>query len=125
MTKEQLLQRLKMIRYYDLSNQMWQNLLAKNKWFKQCPEVIRNDLQQLVDDTIQRNNRHKAEVIRLLDLVDDDSEREVLRLIYVEHMKLFDVADRLFYSFDYINCKKSNAIKHLANKVKDMEPFEY
>ncbi len=117
MTQAELEKRLDMIKYYDASNKMWQEFTTGERARNAVPEH-RAAMIQIANESIKKNNAHRAEVISLLEQAANESDKEILQRYYVEHQSYFDIAEGMFYEYSYIRQKKSNALKRLAANLK-------
>lgn len=117
MTQAELEKRLDMIKYYDASNEMWQEFTTGERARNSVPEH-RAAMIQIANESIKKNNAHRAEVISLLEQAANESDKEILQRYYVEHQSYFDIAEGMFYEYSYIRQKKSNALKRLAANLK-------
>ncbi len=115
LTSEELEKRLDMIKYYDLSNQMWQEHIDRVADGDSSP--LPALMAEAGKEAIQRNNELKAEVVRLLDYTTNDTDKEVLYRYYVKHQDYFDIAEDMYYSYSYINSKKADAFHKLAERL--------
>ena len=117
MTQAELEKRLDMIKYYDASNKMCQEFTTGERARNAVPEH-RAAMIQIANESIKKNNAHRAEVISLLEQAANESDKEILQRYYVEHQSYFDIAEGMFYEYSYIRQKKSNALKRLAANLK-------
>jgi len=123
LTPAEVEKRLGMIRYYVLSNAMWQEHIDRAE--AGDPSLITALMAKAGRKAIRRNNAMKANAIRLLDYSADDTDKEVLRLYYVEGMAYFDIADQLHYSYTYITSKRADAFHRLAERLANYPAFKF
>ncbi len=117
MTQEELEKRLDMIKYYDLSNKMWQENIDGSK-ADHIP-ALKAALIKVANESIKRNNLLKAGVIKLLDYAASESDKDVLYRYYVDHQSYFDIAESAHYSYSYIMSKRANAFHRLAVNLQE------
>lgn len=130
MTRKELEKRLEMIRYYDFTIDNYKHINNTSSRFyvnlsPQAKEEIKILIDRTCNEIIDKCIRFRSEAISLLDHAGSDTDKDLLYRLYVLHQNLFDIAEAMFYSYTYIESKKSNALRKLAKNLKDHAAGEY
>ena len=119
MTHEEILQRLKMISYYDESIKMCQENIRK-KYPIDHPEIMK-----IWAEMIDRNEERKARALALLDYAADDTDREMLYMRYVQGLSPYEIADITCYCYSHSARKFSKALERLGKNLAEKPPFPF
>ncbi len=122
MTQVEIEKQLDMIKYYDAVVDMWQHYADNYPYPDLSPcykEELMDMIQRASQEGTERYNSYREEAIRLLDYCGSETDKEVLYRHYVLHQEYFDIAEEMFYSYSYIIKKVRNALKRLAENLKD------
>ena len=113
MTVDKLKKILNMLKYYDISDSL-------------CMQHITDKIQSdFCKWRLQENEKHRRNVLTLFDYADNDFDRNLLRLRYVENKDYYDIAYETGYCDRQIFKCFQHALERLAKNVENIPCFEY
>lgn len=95
--------------------------LAQGETFPPGEQLLAEYRIRYYNEWIRRDNEYKNMALKLLDLSASERDKELLYRKYVLNQEYFDIAEDLFYSYEYAKKLIIEAEKRLLERINQNE----
>jgi len=95
--------------------------LAQGETFSPGEQLLSEYRIQYYNEWINRDNEYKNKALKLLDLAASERDKDLLYRKYVLNQEYFDIAEDLFYSYEYAKKLIIEAEKRLLERINQNE----
>ena len=105
-------------------------IIAKSESYAaQCSDDFRQQIikpfQKEIQKLIHNDQQCKENILKLLEYADNDFDRDLLRVRYIDGQSYYDIAYMIGYCESHTMRLYRDAIKRLTENAADLPPFRY